>query len=120
MDKRFLIYTGFANEGKAFFKTILEKFNMKVISISDYGMSMENNRVILEISYETGLQIWIKNKKYNIRELLPKLAMFKGDYLSYKNSVMHFESNKPETFIKLADFLVEKFSAELSEIVLEN
>lgn len=120
MEGRFLIYDGFANDANLIFGPIMKKYNMSIKSISDYGIILENKRVQIEISYESSLQIWLSEKHYNIKEMIPKLSMFKGNYALYKNALKTYDSNKLESLKTLAVFLAKNFSEELSEIRLED
>jgi|TARA_R110000787_G_scaffold262676_1_gene368303 hypothetical protein len=120
MERRFLIYDGFANDAESIFGPVIEKFNMSINSISDYGIIIENKRVLLEISYETSLQIWLQEKQYNIMEMLPKLSMFKGNYTQFKNALKTYDTNRLESLKTLANFLAENFTEELSEIRFED
>ncbi|HNP19274.1 MAG TPA: hypothetical protein PKL31_12615 [Fulvivirga sp.] len=104
MDGRFLIYNGFERDVESIVKDLIINFNFNIINKSDAGVSLENKRVVLEISYETGLQIWLKIKRFNISEMIAKLCMFKGDSI--------YEQFKESSFL-MSDSLEEKKSLSL-------
>jgi len=120
MDGRFLIYEGFVNEAESIFKNLSAEYQLDVTDISDSGISFENSRVKLEIFYETGIQIWLKIKKYNISEMIAKLCMIKGEsvYNEFKSlmfSTLDPKDLKKNNLLKLSRFLLSHFSDELSE-----
>lgn len=113
MDRRYLIYEGFKDDHELIFKDFRSKFNFKITDVSDSGIHFVNNRCRLDITYETGIQVWLKIPKYNISEMIPILAMFKGDAIYYKNIVQ--KSDVKKSMIELSDFLITYFVGELSE-----
>jgi hypothetical protein len=116
LENRFLIYDGFNNDASLCFKGIIQKFNFKIIDVSNYGAHFINDRCILDIVFETGgIQMWLKIPKYNISEMIPKLCMYKGDKIidEYNNIVR--KGNSKETMLELSSFLETHFSEELKE-----
>lgn len=116
MDKRFLIYEGFEDDAETIFKEIIKKFNFLVTSKSDSGIFFENKQVTLDVSYETGIQIWIKNKKSNNNVMLFQIAKQKGlEELFFDIIGENFYKDRKGSLEKLSDFLIKHFSKELSE-----
>ena len=121
MDGRFLIYEGFENDAEGIFEKLISKFRFDVTSKSDSGISLDNNRVKLEISYDTGIQIWLKVKRFDISEMIAKLCMIKGasTYQEFKNlmfSTLDTKESKRNDLKRLSQFLVDHFTEELSEL----
>lgn len=115
MDNRFLIYDGFENEIEFCFKEIIQKFNFKTHRISNYGVDFENSRCVLDLSYETGIQLWLKIPKYNITQMISTLSKIKGDKIFEKYRIIVLKKNNSDTMQELSRFLVENFSEELKE-----
>jgi hypothetical protein len=114
MDKRFLMYEGFNKDAKVIFQSLQDLYGYQIKHCSDSGISLENRRCVLDISYETGIQVWLKVPKYNIEIMLPKLAMIKGEevYKKYKEIVSEVNFNN---LIRFVAYLNDNFSLELSE-----
>lgn len=123
MDLRFLIYEGFDNDAEIIFKSLIDKFNFKVIHKSDSGIKLENSRIILDIYYETSLQVWIINKSSQTSQMLIEISKDKGEEIYQENlSIMQcmHEPNQISNFvsrksclIKLSEFLSYNFYEDL-------
>ena len=116
IEHRFLIYENFEKEAPTIFNGFCNKFNLKIIDCSIYGIYFSNNRCELSLTSESSsLQLWLKIPKYNISEMIPKLAMLKGDnvYSEYKNIITKKRSKKQ--MLELTEFLIKNFSNEFNE-----
>jgi|GEM_PF-5069893 len=118
MDNRFLIYIGFQNDVNSLFDKLIKKFDLKIVYKSDSGVFFINEHTKLEITYETGLQIWLitKNKE---PEMLAKLCMNIGKelYAQYKKLLFSMNDSveiKKKSFQNLSKFLIENFESEFS------
>ncbi len=115
MEERFLVYNGFENEIETCFNDLIQRFNFKTQTISNYGLDFVNSRCILNLFYETGLQLWIKIPKYNISQMVPVLCMFRGDEIFEEYRSILSKQMNCDTMRELSKFLIDNFSNELSE-----
>jgi hypothetical protein len=115
MDGRFLFYEGFGEAAENIFQSFILKYNFVITSKSDYGITFENNKCRLVISYETGLQIWYYDKITHINSLLGSVCKKKGNDICemYKNIryCMHGR-NRIICMEQLSKFLEDNFSDE--------
>jgi hypothetical protein len=114
IEHRFLIYEGFQNEASLIFRKFIEKFDFKILDVSEYGIHFTNNRCNLDLTYESGIQLWLKLPKYNISEMIPKLCMFKGDNVYNKYREIAMKDSSKEQINELSEFLIDYFSEELN------
>ncbi len=118
MDGRFLIYEGFETDAPEIFKDVILKYNFRIQSVSNSGIKLENNKVVLDISYETGLILWLRNKLMNISTMVNDIVSnkdkkIKDDFYSICNSI--FTIDRKDTMNKLSVFLFTYLSKELSD-----
>lgn len=114
MEERFLIYQGFEKDALRLFREIMERNNFQVILLTDFCFSLENKKVVIEIYYKGGIQIWFRFKTENSSVVLNQLAFKKGlldDYLRIKTEDIPV-SKKIE---KISGFILHNFSNEISE-----
>ncbi len=118
MDKRFLIYEGFSLEADYIFKSLISKFNFKILYLTDSGIKLENSKIILEIFYETGFQIQIRKKSVQSSELLYYFIKRRNDkeLLETFFEILNYSRIKPQEGLSmLSDFLIDNFFNDLSE-----
>lgn len=118
MDGRFLIYEGFETDVPEIFKNVILRYNLKIKYVSDSGVKLENNKVVLDISYETGLILWVTNKLMNVQTMVNDLVSDKGikikeEFYAICNSI--FTIDRKITMINLSVFLLTHLTEELSD-----
>lgn len=118
MDKRFLIYEGFENDVESIFEDLITKYFFSITYKSDSGVFFENQKIILDISYETVPIVWVKYKSGHPSDLLDKLAEHKGHKVKdklYDILGENFYKDRKGSFERLSKFLIDHFSQELSQ-----
>lgn len=118
MDGRYLIYHGFGNDAAEIFKHTIIKYNFRITYLSDSGINLENSRINLNISYESGLQVWYTNKTSKDSEMLYKICKRKGEIVIsefFKILDCIFTDNRKDCLTNLSNFLVTNLSDELSD-----
>ena len=118
MDGRFLIYEGFETDVPEIFNNVILKYNFKIQYVSDCGVKLENSKVVLDISYETGLILWITDKLMNVQTMVNDIVSDKGikikeEFYAICNSI--FTIDRKGTMINLSVFLLTHLTDELSD-----
>lgn len=115
IERRFLIYNGFKEDSSEIFQGLINKFGFKITHVDECSIYFINNRCNLNLTYESGIQLWLKVPIYNISEMIPILCMFKGaDVFDKYRNILIKEMDK-KTMIELSQFLMANFSEELRE-----
>lgn len=116
MDKRFMIYEGFSQEAMEIFKKLANEFSLSYRGITDGGINLENNKIIIKIFYETGIQVWLFDKSLNEDKMFAKLVRERNEdlYREYR-SIRQLFRGAPQNGLKLlSDFMIENFKVELA------
>ncbi|MFW5701031.1 MAG: hypothetical protein ACOCWM_05015 [Cyclobacteriaceae bacterium] len=115
MDRRFLIYEDFEYDVESIFEDLIARFNFIVTDKSDSGVFFKNSAVLLEVFYETGVQIWIKTQQPKSMKMLYSLVKEKKLEEQFFEIIgENFYKDRKGSLKRLSQFLVEHFSDELS------
>jgi hypothetical protein len=106
-EGRFLIYRGFEKDGPVIFEKLISAFNFTYEAPSDYGILMYNESLELDVSFETGLQVWLKDKISGKMTMLHLLYKAKSEDLHNAYWTILEKQNSREGMEELSRFIFE-------------
>jgi len=115
MDKRFMIYEGFSQDASEIFKELVREFSLKTSNVTDSGINLENNKVIIKLFYETGIQIWLFDKSLSEDKMFARLVKERNEelYKEYRDIRLLCRENPRNGLKLLSDFMIKNFKEEL-------
>lgn len=112
----YMIYEGFQQDAFEIFEPIIKKFNFKINYLSDYGITLVNNKCKIDCLCETSLSFWYFNtKKYKYGILLTQY-FYDTDKKKYEEfNKLYFGKRTKQYFVELCGFLINNLSDELKD-----
>jgi homoserine trans-succinylase len=120
MNDMYEVYKGFKDDVTNIFKPLIEMFHFKIEDVSDYGVTLSNNKCQLKIFCEVSLIVWYYNKEeYKNGILLTQYFYNKNRAMYNELNDFYFTNRDRKYFQHLCSFLIDNFSKELEEVKKE-